>query len=247
MTVKLSRTPRLYLKNLVPGATLAELSAGQAHYLSRVMRLGKGDAVRVFATMAGEWLAHIETIGKSAGRVRLVEQLRDAQSPGDIEYLFAPLKTARLDYTAQKATEMGAGHIRPVLTEHTQMRRVNMERFIANTIEAAEQCNLVWVPGVSEPRKLTDILAGWDNARALVFCDESAPSASPLEDLMALKATPVSVLVGPEGGFSDRERDMIRQCPSSLAISLGPRIMRADTAAVAALALVQSTIGDWSL
>jgi 16S rRNA (uracil1498-N3)-methyltransferase len=148
----------------------------------------------------------------------------------------------------EKATEMGAGRLRPVLTQHTQATRLNLERMEANAIEAAEQCGILSVPAVDEPQPLMAILDGWEKRegdRRIVFCDEAEGGADPVSILSALSPSPLAVLVGPEGGFSAGERELLRSLPFVTAIPLGPRIMRADTAAVAALALVQATLGDW--
>jgi 16S rRNA (uracil1498-N3)-methyltransferase len=169
-----------------------------------------------------------------------------AQAGGpDLHYLFAPLKRARLDYMVQKATEMGASRLVPVITRHTVAERVNTERMRANVIEAAEQCGILRMPEVAEPLKLPTVLQNWDATRTLIFCDEGADQASPLAALEKVRSGPLAVLVGPEGGFSPEEREMIRKVPQAVAVSLGPRIMRADTAAVAALALVNAALGDW--
>ena len=249
MQKNLSRIPRLYTTSPLALARPTALTPDQAHYLGRVMRLSTGDKVRVFNGDDGEWLTEIEQISKRGCIVRNIEKLRDPQVLADIDYLFAPLKTARLDYLAQKATEMGAARLAPVLTEFTQVRRVKMERLIANTIEAAEQCNLVAVPKVSEPEKLDRVLDKWrtgdENQRQLIFCDEAAASASPIETLRQFAGAPIALLIGPEGGFSERERERFLSLPFVTPISLGPRIMRADTAAVAAMAVLQATIGDW--
>jgi 16S rRNA (uracil1498-N3)-methyltransferase len=209
------------------------------------MRLAIADKVRVFNGNDGEWLAEIEQLSKRGCIVRMVEQLRPPQTLPDVDYLFAPLKTARQDYLVQKATEMGAARLRPVLTEFTQTRRLKMPRLIANTIEAAEQCNIVAVPQVHELQKLDKALDQWEETRQLIFCDESAASTSPIETLKQFAGQSTALLVGPEGGFSERERTRLLDLPFVTAISLGPRIMRADTAAVAALAILQATIGDW--
>ncbi len=173
------------------------------------------------------------------------ERLAEPTPPPDIDYVFAPLKHARLDYMAQKATEMGARRLRPVFTDHTVPKRVNMERLRANAIEAAEQCNLVFVPEVLEPVRLDHLLGDWPAERRIIHCDESADVANPVEALKGIPEGPLAVLVGPEGGFSDRERKLLHSLPFVYRISLGPRIMRADTAAVAALAVVQAVLGDW--
>ena len=162
-----------------------------------------------------------------------------------MHYLFAPLKHTRLDYMVQKATEMGVAHLQPVLTHHTIAARVNLERMRANAIEAAEQCGVLRVPTVGEPLKLEAALSAWDPKRTLIFCDEAADVANPLAALSAIEGAPLAVLIGPEGGFDPAERALLHEKPFALPISLGPRIMRADTAAVAALALVNATLGDW--
>ncbi len=249
MQINLSRAPRLHTTSPLQQDQPVALSRDQAHYLGRVLHLVAGDKVRVFNGDDGEWLAQIEQISKRGCIVRNSEMLRQPQIFADIDYLFAPLKTARLDYLVQKMTEMGAARLRPVLTELTQTTRVNMERLIANTIEAAEQCNLVAVPTVSEPEKLDRVLDRWatddESLRQLIFCDEAAASTSPLETLKPFADQPLALLIGPEGGFSERERQRLLSLPFVTPISLGPRIMRADTAAVAAMAVVQATVGDW--
>ena len=250
MAKKISRIPRLYTTGPLSANEATALTSDQAHYLSRVMRLAIADEVRVFNGCDGEWLAQIEQLSKRGCIVRNMEMLRKPQAPADIDYLFAPLKTARLDYLAQKATEMGAARLRPVLTEFTQVRHLKMQRLVANTIEAAEQCNLVAVPQVSEPEKFDLVLDNWatgdKTTRQLIFCDEAADSTSPLQTLQQFAGQPLGLLIGPEGGFSPRERQRLLSQSYVTPISLGPRIMRADTAAVAAMAVIQATIGDWS-
>lgn len=249
MRKNIKRVPRLYTPAPLAQAAATALSSDQAHYVGRVMRLAVGDPVRVFNGDDGEWLADIEQISKRGCIVRCTKILQQPQQLPDIDYLFAPLKTARLDYLAQKATEMGVARLRPVLTEFTQVNRLKMHRLVANTIEAAEQCNLVAMPQVLEPVKLSELLDGWkcsgNDTRQLVFCDEAAESDSPLETLKQLAGKPTALLIGPEGGFSPGERERLLALPFVTPISLGPRIMRADTAAVAALSLLQATIGDW--
>ncbi|MDP9138436.1 MAG: 16S rRNA (uracil(1498)-N(3))-methyltransferase, partial [Pseudomonadota bacterium] len=188
----------------------------------------------------------IREVGKRQVSLECVERLRIAAPPPDIDYLFAPLKGARLDYLAQKATEMGVRRLRPVLTRRTISARINMERLRANVIEAAEQCNLVWLPQVAEPAALPAVIEGWEPGRWLVYCDEHAPSANPVAALRSLAAGPIAVLIGPEGGFAAEEQALLRGLPFVTPISLGPRILRADTAAVAVLAIVQSVRGDWN-
>lgn len=236
---------RLFVADsLQEGARIA-CTPEQASYLRGVLRLGEGDEILVFNGRDGEWRARLHAAGKRGAELEALTLVRPQAGGPDLHYLFAPLKRARLDYMVQKATEMGVSRLMPVLTRHTVAERVNLERMRANAIEAAEQCGILSVPDVAEPVKLGALLEGWEPSRALIFCDESAEQASPLAALAALKAGPLAVLVGPEGGFSPEEREMIRAVPQATAISLGPRIMRADTAAVAALALVNATLGDW--
>ena len=237
-------TPRLHLADRLAEGRDIELPQPQAHYLTGVLRLASGDPVRVFNGADGEWLAYLATVARKKSTIRCERRVADVKPPPDIDYVFAPLKHARLDYVVQKATELGARRLLPVITARTVAERVNLDRMRANVIEAAEQCNLVFVPEVAEPVKLAKLLEGWEPGRALIYCDETAAIASPLEALAALK-TPAAVLIGPEGGFTDDEKAMLKSCAFVTAISLGPRIMRADTAAVAALTLVQAVLGDW--
>lgn len=217
----------------------------QASYLRSVLRLAGGDEILVFNGRDGEWRARLAAEGKRGASLEILDIMRAQAGGPDLHYLFAPLKRARLDYMVQKATELGVARLVPVLTRHTVAERVNLDRMRANAIEAAEQCGILRVPDVAEPMKLPALLDGWDTARTLVFCDEAAEQASPIAALSAMSPGPLAVLIGPEGGFSPDERAMIRAVPQAVALSLGPRIMRADTAAVAALALVNATLGDW--
>ncbi len=240
----LARIPRLHAgARLDTGATVRP-DRGQCHYLCHVMRLKEGDRARLFNGRDGEWLCTVTRTGKNC-ELTCAEKLADPVPPPDIDYVFAPLKHARLDYMAQKATEMGARRLRPVFTDHTVPKRVNTERLRANAVEAAEQCNLVYVPEVLEPVRLDRLLEDWPRERRIIHCDESAEVANPVEALKEVPEGPLAVLIGPEGGFSDRERRLLRGLPFVHRISLGPRIMRADTAAVAALAIVQAVLGDW--
>jgi 16S rRNA (uracil1498-N3)-methyltransferase len=238
-------TPRLYVETPLSAGQEFALEKEQGHYLATVLRLSVGDAVSLFNTRDGEWLAYLIEASKKGVSCRVEQLTGDVRPPPDIEYLFAPLKHARLDYMVQKATELGARRLRPVITARTIAERVNLTRMRANAVEAAEQCNLVFVPEVLEPLPLNKLLAAWDPARSLVYCNEKAVIADPLEALKSL-APPAAVLVGPEGGFTNEERDHLQSLRFVTPISLGPRIMRADTVAIAALALVQAAIGDWS-
>ncbi len=242
---RIAKAPRLFVEaNLAPGREVA-CERGQANYLVNVLRLRAGALVRLFNGRDGEWLAEISAAKRGQCTLAARERLRAQETPPDTEYLFAPLKKARLDYMVQKATEMGVAALRPVMTAYTVAERVNLERMRANAIEAAEQCNILWVPEVAKPQPLRALLADWPVERRLVFCDEAAPVASPIAALSAVPPGPLAVLVGPEGGFSGEERAILRQADFTMPISLGPRVMRADTAAVAALALVNAVLGDW--
>jgi 16S rRNA (uracil1498-N3)-methyltransferase len=240
-----SKPQRLFVTSeLAPGASV-ELGPTQAHYLINVLRCKTGEEVLLFNGKDGEWLGGLSAAVKKRAIVTLARQTRQQIPPPDLHYLFAPLKRARLDYMAQKATELGASRLMPVITRRTVAERVNRARLAANAVEAAEQCGVLWVPEVAEPEKLAAILAGWDEKRLLVFADEAAPVASPLAALEKQAKHPLAVLIGPEGGFEEEERALLLAQPFVLPISLGPRVMRADTAAVAALSLVNATLGDW--
>ncbi|WP_293867090.1 16S rRNA (uracil(1498)-N(3))-methyltransferase [uncultured Alsobacter sp.] len=239
------RAQRLFVDVPLREAEQVALGREQAHYVLNVLRLDEKSPILAFNGRDGEWLARLVRSGKRDAALLPERRTRDQTSPGDLHYLFAPLKQARLDYLVQKAVEMGASAIRPVLTRHTQVSRVNRERMLANVIEAAEQCGVLSVPDVLEEVRLDSLLEGWDASRLLVFCDEDAEVADPLEALRAAAPAPISLIVGPEGGFSAEERDRLLRLPHVLRLSLGPRILRADTAAVAALALVQAVRGDW--
>jgi 16S rRNA (uracil1498-N3)-methyltransferase len=243
------RSPRLYVDcPLGPGVRVS-LDPAQVHYLADVLRRKPGDQLMVFNGRDGEWRAEFEPAGKRGAVLSLREQTRAQEQAPDLYYLFAPLKRARLDYTVQKAVEMGAALLAPVITRHTQVERVNTERMRANAIEAAEQCSILTLPAIDEPATLDRALAALEPDRTLVFCDEDAPIADPLAALAAVRArgsVALAVLIGPEGGFAPEERAMLVGRPNTVRLALGPRILRADTAAVAALALVQAVLGDWA-
>ena len=240
-----SKLQRLFVTcKLEPGATVT-LSKDQAHYLGNVLRLKQGDNLLLFNGREGEWWAELNAIGKKGAQARLDHQTRPQDEGPDLHYLFAPLKRARLDYMVQKATELGVSALRPVITRHTVAERVKTQRLLANAIEAAEQCGILRVPAIMEPENLTRLLGAWDEKRCLIFADELAPHASPIETLKTCRPGPLAVLIGPEGGFEREERAALLAKPFVLPISLGPRVMRADTAAVAALALVNAALGDW--
>lgn len=239
------RMQRLFVEGpLSEGATVTPDTA-QTHYLLHVLRMMEGAEVLVFNGVDGEWRARLGHASKKVVTLTAVEQTRPQPEPSPLLFCFAPLKVGRLDYLVQKAVEMGAGAIQPVMTQHTQGAAPRHDKMQANAVEAAEQCGVLAVPVIRDPIKLDALLDGWDASRHLVFCDEDAPGDGPLPTLQELDMGPVALLVGPEGGFSDAERQRLRALPFVTAIPLGPRILRADTAAVAALALVQATLGDW--
>jgi 16S rRNA (uracil1498-N3)-methyltransferase len=238
------RSPRLYVEApLAEGANVA-LDSAQTHYLVTVLRLKSGDRVLVFNGRDGEWSAALTVLKRSAALV-VGAKTREQTSPADLHYLFAPLKAARFDYMVQKAVEMGVSRLQPVLTRHSQVARVNTDRMRANAIEAAEQCGILSLPDIEAPVALAHLLAQWDPARRLMFCDEDAEVTDPVAALGGLPRSPLAVLIGPEGGFAEDERASLLKLPNVVRLSLGPRILRADTAAVAALTLVQVLIGDW--
>jgi len=241
------RAPRLFVDApLRAGGTVA-LARDQSNYLGNVLRLSAGDTILVFNGRDGEWQAQISG-RKRPDALTIGVQRRPQDRLPDLAYVFAPLKHARLDYMVQKAVEMGAWSLQPVLTRFTQVGRVNGERMRANVIEAAEQCGILSIAEVAEPLPLERFLKERAARRLLVFCDEAAEVTNPLEALkQGLSASEgIDVLIGPEGGFAEEERAILTRQPAILTLSLGPRILRADTAGVAALALVQAAIGDWS-
>lgn len=247
MAVHDFRSQRLFVDTELAAGTTYTCSKAQSNYLRQVLRLGAGDEILVFNGCDGEWLSRIVPHGKRDCDLAIVEQVRAQIAGPDLDYLFAPLKRARLDYMVQKATEMGVASLRPVLTAHTIVGRVNLERMRQNVIEAAEQCGVLRVPTVAEPSPLVTALDALAGDRTLIFADEAADVVAPLAAFDGLeRGAPIAVIIGPEGGFSTPEREMIRSRPQTRVVSLGPRIMRADTAAVAVLALVNAAVGDWA-
>lgn len=240
------KSQRLFINDELSQDASVELDRAKAHYLLNVLRMSTGDTLLVFNGKDGEWRASITETGKKSCWLAVNEQTRPQPDAPGLDYLFAPLKQARLDYMVQKAVEMGAGCLAPVITEHTQVTRVNEDRLRANAIEAAEQCGVLSIPLIDPPRKLDAVLQNWPADRALIYCDERESAGDARARLTKLHGRPLAVLIGPEGGFSERERERLRALPFVTPVSLGPRILRADTAAVAALALVQSTVGDWT-
>jgi len=245
------RIPRLYVDALLePGAQIP-LDAGQANHVANVLRLSSGDPVLVFNGRDGEWRASLAPAGKRAFALNIDARSREQTRALDLHYLFAPLKHARLDYMVQKAVEMGASRLQPVITRHVQVSRLNLARMRANAIEAAQQCGILSLPEIGAPLSFERMIAERHADRLLVFCDEDAEVRDPVAALSEVrpshvaKPVPLAVLIGPEGGFAPEERRTLAALPNTVRLSLGPRILRADTAAVAALALVGAVLGDW--
>jgi len=245
------RSPRLFVAAPLGAGLTVTLDAGQIRYLVSVLRMATGDQVLVFNGADGEWKARLAAVAKR-NTVLLVEaNTRPQPQPGRLHYLFSPLKRARLDYMVQKAVEMGVSRLHPVIMRHTQAERVNLDRMRANAIEAAEQCGILTAPEIAAPLEFAAAIAALGPSCHLVFCDEEAPCGDPVAALRADlgevqgNGAALAVLIGPEGGFSEEERATLLRRPRTSRIALGPRILRADTAAVAALAIVQTAAGDW--
>jgi 16S rRNA (uracil1498-N3)-methyltransferase len=243
------RTHRLYVEAPLAAGAAVRLDRAPTNYLVNVLRQKSGDPVLLFNGRDGEWRASLAEVARKGAVLAVVEQTRPQTAPGDLHYLFAPLKHARLDYMVQKAVEMGVRALQPVITRHSQAGRINLERMRSNAIEAAEQCGILTLSEVQPPVDFAGMIAGRDSGRLLVFCDEDAEVKDPIAALAAARTAhgdmPVDVLIGPEGGFAEDERAALLKLPGVVRLALGPRILRADTAAVAALALVGAVLGDW--
>jgi len=239
--------PRLFVEAPLSAGARVPLDRGQINYLVNVLRLRDGDTVLIFNGRDGEWRAELAVEGRRSADLVARASVRHQTRPVDLLYLFAPLKHARLDYMVQKAVEMGVGALQPVYTQRTQASRVNLERMRANAIEAAEQCGILGVPEIRPDVPLAAALAALEADRMLIFCDEGAPVENPVAALSGLRnnKAKLAVIVGPEGGFTAEERARVAAFEGCVQLSLGPRVLRADTAAVAALAIVQSVLGDW--
>jgi len=236
---------RLFVEGALGPDVAVGLGREQAHYLFGVMRRGAGDGVLLFNGRDGEWRAEVAGASKRGGHLVCRAQTRVQETPPDLWLLFAPIKKARTDFIAEKACETGCRRVLPVFTRRTNAERVNAARLRAHAVEAAEQCGLLTVPEVAEPRPLDAVLAEWPAGRRLLFCDERGTAPAAVRALRDAGPGPWAVLIGPEGGFAPEEAGRLGALPFAVAASLGPRILRADTAAVAALAIVQSTVGDW--
>jgi 16S rRNA (uracil1498-N3)-methyltransferase len=235
----LSTTPRLYVAGALAAGVAVTLEGGQAHYLGSVMRRQPGDWVRLFNGRDGEWAAQVTDVAKRTLSLRLVRQTLPQEVPADLWLCAAPLKKGRIDWLAEKACELGVARLLLVTTQRTVVDKVNLDRLQAHMIEAAEQCGRTGVPDVVAPVPLNRLLREWPAGRALIFADENggAPFAT------AKAPAPAAILIGPEGGFTPAERAAIRDCPATVPVGLGPRILRADTAAVAAIAIWQAVQG----
>jgi 16S rRNA (uracil1498-N3)-methyltransferase len=234
---------RLYVEHPLGEGQTVPLDRAQAHYLFGVMRQAVGAQVLLFNGTGGEWLARVTEAGKRGGELACVSQTKPLQMPPDLWLCFAPIKKARTDFIVEKAAEMGAARIVPVQTEFTNSGRIQRDRLQAHAVEAAEQCGGTYVPQVDELIRFDKLLGGWDDNRRIMFCDEALATAAPSS--LDGGTGPWAIFIGPEGGFSERERGRLRAMDAAVSVSLGPRILRADTAAVAALTLWQHTLGDW--
>ncbi len=235
---------RLFVEQPVGEGQTVPLDRDQAHYLFGVMRLGAGDEVLVFNQTSGEWRTEVAEAGKRGGSLRCLEKTRERRLPADVWLIFAPIKKERTDFIVEKATELGAAVIQPVTTDFTQSGRIKLDRLRAHAVEATEQCGGTYVPEVRDLAKLDDVLANWPEGRRLMFCSEALAGEG--VGLDAAEPGPWAILIGPEGGFSEAERVRLAALPFARAVSLGPRILRADTASVAALTMWQMALGDWS-
>ena len=236
---------RLFVPDDLAAGRDVALSADHAHYLVNVMRQGVGATIGLFNGRDGEWRALIVEASRRACRVALEAKTRDQTRVPDLELVIAVVKRARLETIVEKAAELGAARVRPVLTHRTNADRVRTDRLAAIMVEAAEQCERLEVPAIEEPEKLDRLLDRWDASRRLVFCDEGGDAQDALTALGALPPGPAAILIGPEGGFSPEERARLRAMPGVVPVTLGPRILRADTAAISALTLYQAAAGDW--
>ncbi|MBR9844570.1 MAG: 16S rRNA (uracil(1498)-N(3))-methyltransferase, partial [Rhodobacteraceae bacterium] len=234
---------RLFVEHPLGEGQSVPLSREQAHYLFGVMRMAVGDPVLLFNGVDGEWRCVVAQAGKRGGVLTCEEQTKPLQMPPDLWLMFAPIKKARTDFIVEKAAEMGAAKIMPVQTDFTNSERIRQDRLQAHAVEAAEQCGGTFVPEVMDLQKLDRVLADWPEGRQLMFCDEAEVGAA--KALGAAGAGPWAILIGPEGGFSEAERTRLKALPFAHVVSLGPRILRADTAAVAAMTVWQQALGDW--
>ncbi len=239
------KLPRLYLTSALNNDAAILLNMDQWHYLRNVLRMVDGEQLMVFNGVDGEWLAELIFETKKRAVIKPIKQTKVQTLANHLTYAFAPIKKGRLDYMVQKATELGVGILQPVITEHTVSHKLKLEKLEANAVEAAEQCTMLSIPKINPTIKFDVFLNDFSKNYHIIFCDEAENSSSPIAQISALKDRKICLLIGPEGGFSEQERRQLLAKNNVTAISLGPRIMRADTAAIAALTLIQASIGDW--
>ena len=239
------KSQRLFVEHNLSTGINFEATREQANYLLNVLRMSDGDSILVFNGREGEWRVTIKAKGRKKCNLVPIEQTREQPEAPSLIYCFAPLKQARLDYMIQKAVEMGAGVLQPVITQYTQARNINEKRMISNSIEAVEQCGILSLPQINPAVALSKLFDTFGEDTHFIFCDEDTHDANPILELTANKPKKIAVLIGPEGGFSDDERKMLEARSNVTKLGLGPRILRADTAAVAALAIIQAHLGDW--
>lgn len=239
------KSQRLFVEHDLSRGKVFEATREQANYLLNVLRMSDGDSILIFNGRDGEWRATIEAKGRKKCNIIPLEQTREQPEASSLIYCFTPLKQARLDYMIQKAVEMGAGVLQPVITQYTQARYINEKRVQSNSIEAVEQCGILSLPQINSAVTLNKLFDTFDKDTHLIFCDEDTYDANPILELTANKPKKIAVLIGPEGGFSADERQYLVTQTNVTQLGLGPRILRADTAAVAALAIVQAHLGDW--
>ncbi len=238
----LSTTPRLFVDVDLSAGGMVTLPPSASHYLTQVMRRTAGDGVRLFDNRSGEWHARVAVPHRKATTVELVEHLSPREAVADLWLCAAPLKRGRIDWVAEKACELGVARLVPVLTARTVVDRLNLDRLRAHMVEAAEQCGRTALPDLAAPVTLAALLAAWEPARALIFADETG--GAPLAATLARVPAPAAILIGPEGGFTPDERTAIRALPQAVAVSLGPRVLRADTAAAVAVGVWQAVAGE---
>lgn len=236
-------TPRLFVEQPLSEGAMVPVAGGQAHYLLSVLRTKAGDPVKLFDGHSGEWLAVAEAVGKRDLVLAVQARLRAPEDVPDLWLIAAPIKKGRIDWVAEKACELGVARLMPVLTRRTVINRINTDRLRSHMIEAAEQCGRTALPELAEPMKLAALLRDWPAGRTLYFADETG--GGPALEAMRARPGPAAILIGPEGGFDPEERDAIRALPGAVGISLGPRILRAETASAAAVALWMAAAGDW--
>ena len=243
MAVHDFRSQRLFVDDDLSAGNSIEASREQANYLLNVLRLNSGSELLVFNGRDGEWRVEIEAMGRKKCNLVPIQQTRSQPDRPSLRYCFAPLKQGRLDYMVQKAVEMGVGVLQPVLTQYTQVRSLNEKRFRANAIEAVEQCGILSLPEICPAISFDQFVSTLSPSDTVIFCDEARPHAQDLDQVVSTNM--LTLMIGPEGGFSDDERNTLQSLPQTVHLGLGPRILRADTAAVAALAVLQSKLGDW--